>query len=76
VRDQRVRLQSDEALGLVVRALGRLEARGGEEAQQAAPIQFVASFTMDDWLVMRRVVGKRACLMRHRAPVQAPAAER
>jgi hypothetical protein len=65
VRDQRVRLQQHPQRGMLVRALDRAETKGDGSGQ--LPLQFVASFTMDDWQVLRRAVGKRACLMRSRA---------
>ncbi len=60
-----MRLQQHPQRGLLVRALDRGETKGDGAGQM--PLQFVASFTIADWQLMRRAVGKRACLMRHRA---------
>eukprot|EP00775_Hariotina_reticulata_P011264 gene11264-11414_t len=68
VRDQRVRLLSNVETGLTVQAVSKAEKDAAASQGLIKPQQFMVSFTMEDYEVMRKLVQPSQCLMDHRAP--------
>jgi hypothetical protein len=66
VRDQRVRLLADAAAGLLVQPVSDAEKHAaGQQGMKAQ--QFMMSFCMQDWEIMKQLVPRTACIMPHRA---------
>lgn len=65
VRDQRVQLLPNPDLGMMVRVVDASEKQAAMQ-QGLKPQQFMMSFTMHDWQLMKQLVPTEACLMPHR----------
>jgi len=63
-----VRLLSNADTGLIVQAVSKAEKDAAAMQGLTKPQQFMVSFTMEDYEVMRQFVQPSQCLMEHRAP--------
>lgn len=68
VRDQRVRLLPSTDKGLLVEVVGAADKHAALQ-QGVKPQQFMMSFTMRDWQIMKQLVPPHACMMPHRGKV-------
>lgn len=74
VRDQRVRLEADPELGLMVQPVSEEQKAAAAQQGQGKSLQFMMSFTMKDWEMMKLCVPEDDCIMPHRGQAQGAAA--
>lgn len=66
VRDQRVRLVTNDETGLIVQPVSDAEKQAVQQ-QGVKAQQFMMTLSMEDWKIMKQLVPACACIMPHRA---------
>lgn len=72
VRDQRVRLLSDPEQGLMVQPVTEEQKALAAQQGQGKALQFMMSFSMQDWADMKQLVPAARCIMPHRGRGSSP----
>jgi hypothetical protein len=71
VRDQRVRLLSDAEAGLLVVPVSDEQKAAAVQQGESRALQFMMSFSMQDWAAMKLLVAADSCIMPDRRAAHA-----